>query len=156
MKRILFVCHGNICRSTMAEFVMKHLVKQSGLEDCFFIDSKATSTEELGNPPHHGTVRKLRQVGIPVPEHRASQIRKSDYDSFDYIVGMDHWNMRNIMKIMGEDPDGKMFMLLDFTKRPGEIADPWYKGNFDETYNDVLEGCEGMLEKLKAELNGEK
>ncbi len=151
MTRILFICHGNICRSTMAEFVMKHLVKEAGMEDDFFIDSKATSTEEIGNPPHHGTVRKLNQVGIPVLRHRASQIRKGDYDSFDMIVGMDDWNITNIMRITGGDPEGKVFRLLDFTERGGEIADPWYTGNFDETFTDVMEGCTALLEKIKTE-----
>lgn len=148
MTRILFICHGNICRSTMAEFVMKDLVKKAGLEEQVYVESKATSTEEIGNPPHPGTVRKLRQVGVPVLEHRACQMRKSDYQNFDYIIGMDRWNYRNILAITGGDPDQKVSLLLDFTLRPGDIADPWYTHNFDETYDDVLEGCQALLEKI--------
>ncbi|MBQ0039460.1 MAG: low molecular weight phosphotyrosine protein phosphatase [Treponema sp.] len=148
MNRILFICHGNICRSTMAEFVMKDLVAKSGRQAEFFIDSKATSTEEIGNPPHPGTVSKMRQVGIPMNPHRASQMKKSDYDDFDLIIGMDSWNIRNILKITGGDSEGKVHMLLDYTSHPRDIADPWYTHNFDETYNDVLEGCEALLETL--------
>lgn len=148
MTRILFICHGNICRSTMAEFVMKDLVRKSGRENDFFIDSKATSTEEIGNPPHPGTVRKMHQVGIPMNPHRASQMKKSDYEDFDLILGMDSWNIRNIFKITGGDSEGKVHMLLDYTNHPRDIADPWYTHNFDETYNDVLEGCEALLNAL--------
>ena len=148
MTRILFICHGNICRSTMAEFVLKDLVRKSGRENDFFIDSKATSTEEIGNPPHPGTVRKMHQVGIPMNPHRASQMKKSDYEDFDLILGMDSWNIRNIFKITGGDSEGKVHMLLDYTNHPRDIADPWYTHNFDETYNDVLEGCEALLNAL--------
>lgn len=148
MTRILFICHGNICRSTMAEFVMKDLVRKSGRENDFFIDSKATSTEEIGNPPHPGTVRKMHQVGIPMNPHRASQMKKSDYEDFDLILGMDSWNIRNILKITGGDSEVKVHMLLDYTNHPRDIADPWYTHNFDETYNDVLEGCETLLNAL--------
>lgn len=109
----------------------------------------ATSTEEIGNGPHHGTVAKLRQVGVPVLEHYAKQVRKSDYRNFDHIIGMDQWNYRNMMRIFGKDPEQKVSLLLDFTDRPGEIADPWYTGNFDETYRDVLDGCEGFLAYLR-------
>ena len=114
----------------------------------FVIDSAATSTEEIGNGPHHGTVAKLRQVGVPVLEHYAKQVRKSDYRNFDHIIGMDQWNYRNMMRIFGKDPEQKVSLLLDFTDRPGEIADPWYTGNFDETYEDLIEGCEAFLEEL--------
>lgn len=107
MIRVLFICHGNICRSTMAQFVFQDMVNKRGLSDQFTIDSKATSTEELGNPPHRGTVRKLAQVGVPVLPHRASQLSRSDYDKFDYIIGMDTWNMKNINRILGGDPEGK-------------------------------------------------
>ena len=148
MTRILFICHGNICRSTMAEFVLKDLVRKAGRENDFFIDSKATSTEEIGNPPHPGTVRKMHQVGIPMKPHRASQMKKSDYEDFDLILGMDSWNIRNILKITGGDSEGKVHMLLDYTNHPRDIADPWYTHNFDETYNDVLEGCEALLNAL--------
>ena len=148
--KVLFICHGNICRSTMAQFVFQHMVNNQGLKDKFYIDSAATSREEIGNPPHYGTVNKLRQEGIPVLKHRAIQMTKQDYKEYDYIIGMDAWNIRNIMRIIGSDPEKKVTMLLDFTDRPGtEIADPWYTGNFDATYDDVLEGCTGLLEHLK-------
>ena len=150
MIKVLFVCHGNICRSTMAESVFTHKVKTLGLSDQFLIDSFATSTEEIGNPPHRGTVNKLREVGIPLVPHKAKQITWADYEKSDYIIGMDAWNIRNIMRIIGSDPEKKVSMLLDYTDRPGtEIADPWYTGNFDATYDDVLEGCTGLLEHLK-------
>ena len=150
MIRVLFVCHGNICRSTMTQFVFQHMVNDQGLKDKFYIDSAATSREEIGNPPHYGTVDKLRQEGIPVLKHRAIQMTKQDYKEYDYIIGMDAWNIRNIMRIIGSDPEKKVSMLLDFSNRPGtEIADPWYTGNFDATYDDVLEGCTGLLEHLK-------
>lgn len=148
MTRILFVCHGNICRSTMAEYVMKYLVKKAGREDEFSIDSAATSTEEIGNGVHYGTRRKLAQVGIPCGDHRARQVTWKDYESFDYIIGMDNANLRNLHRMLNNDPDGKISMMLDYTNRPGEVADPWYTGNFDDTYRDVLEGCQGLLEKL--------
>ena len=149
MKRIMFVCHGNICRSTMAEFVFKHLARQQGLEAAFFVDSAATSTEELGNPVHPGTRRKLAQVGIPCGDHRARQLRQDEYDKFDLLIGMDDANLRNMRRILGSDPEGKIHALLDYAGRPGEsIADPWYTGNFDETYEDVLAGCQGLLKHL--------
>ena len=148
--KVLFICHGNICRSTMAQFVFQHMVNNQGLKDKFYIDSAATSREEIGNPPHYGTVNKLRQEGIPVLKHRAIQMTKQDYKEYDYIIGMDAWNIRNIIRIIGSDPEKKVSMLLDYTDRPGtEIADPWYTGNFDATYGDVLEGCTGLLEHLK-------
>ena len=147
MIRVLFICHGNICRSTMAEYVMKDLVNRSGLSDSFYIDSAATSREEIGNPDHHGARRKLKEVGILCGDHRARQMRASEYEEFDYIIGMDSWNIRNINRILGNgDPDAKVSKLLDFTQRKGEdIADPWYTGNFDVTYRDVKEGCEALL-----------
>lgn len=148
MIKILFVCHGNICRSTMAEYVMKHLVKEAGLEGEFYIDSAATSTEEIGNGVHHGTRRKLAQVGIPCGDHRARQVTWRDYQEFDHIIGMDNANIRNLRRMLKGDPDGKISMMLDYTHRPGEVADPWYTGDFDETYRDVLDGCEGLLREL--------
>jgi len=153
MIRVLFVCHGNICRSTLAESVFTHKVKQLGLADNFFIDSMATSTEELGNPPHRGTVRKLQQVGIPLVPHRAKQISWSDYDNFDYIIGMDDWNMRNLNRMLKGDPDGKTHKFLSFADSSRDISDPWYTGNFDETFDDVVEGCDGFLDHLRN--NGE-
>ena len=131
----------------MAEYVMKDLVSRAGLSSSFYIDSAATSREEIGNPVHHGTRRKLKEVGIPCGDHRARQMRASEYDEFDYIIGMDSWNIRNINRILGNnDPDAKVSKLLDFTQRKGaDIADPWYTGNFDVTYADVKEGCEALL-----------
>lgn len=149
MVRIVFVCHGNICRSTMSQFVFQDMVNKAGLAERFLIDSRATSTEELGNPPHTGTVRKLRAVGIPVLPHRASQITWGDYDAFDYIIGMDSWNIRNLDRMLRGDPDGKVYKLLSFAGSDRDIADPWYTGNFDETYDDVTEGCRGLLKYLK-------
>ena len=133
----------------MAQYVFQYMVDQSGLTDSFYIDSAATSREEICNPPHYGTQRKLKEVGIPCGDHRARQMRREEYDQFDYIIGMDSWNIRNINRIIGNgDPEGKVNMLLDFTERRGqEIADPWYTGNFDETYRDVKEGCEALFEE---------
>lgn len=149
MIKVLFVCHGNICRSTMAEMVLKHLVRERNIADCFYIDSAAISREEIGNGVHYGTRRKLAEVGIPCEDHRARQVTKKDYEKFDYLIVMDLNNVRNLNRIIGSDPDGKVYKLLDFTERPGaSIADPWYTGNFDETYRDVLEGCEGFLKKV--------
>lgn len=150
MIKILFICHGNICRSTMAQFVMQHLVRKSGQESNFLIDSKATSTEELGNGPHYGTVRKMQEMNIPMVPHRAEQMRRKDYQNYDYIIGMDQWNYRNIMRIIGKDPEDKVSLLLDWTEHPRDIADPWYTGNFDQTYDDVLEGCEALLQELQS------
>ncbi len=149
MKKILFVCHGNICRSTMAEYVMKDLVRKAGLEDEFYIDSAATSTEEIGNGVHHGTRRKLARMGVPCGDHRARQMTRADYDRFDLLIGMDNPNIRNMTRIAGGDPQGKIRMMLDFTNRPGEVADPWYTGNFDATWDDVFEGCTNLLEQLR-------
>ena len=149
MTKILFICHGNICRSTMAEMVFKHLVKQAGLSSDFYIDSAATSREEIGSGVHYGTRRKLAEVGIPCSDHRATQITKADYDKYDYLIVMDNNNIRNLMRTIGSDPEQKVSMLLDYAGRPGQsIADPWYTGNFDITYDDVLAGCEGLLEYL--------
>ncbi len=150
--KILFVCLGNICRSTMAESVMSHLITTHHLSHAITVASAATSREEIGNPPHHGTVCKLQQVGIPVVPHRAVQMTKRDYDQYDYLVGMDDWNIRNMNRITGGDPENKICKLLSFAGSDRDIADPWYTGNFDETYEDVLEGCEALLQQLKAEL----
>lgn len=148
MKRILFICHGNICRSTMAQFVMQDLVNKAGRASEFSIDSAATSTEELGNGPHYGTVAKCRQMGVPVLKHRARQIKAADYDRWDYIVYMDGENARGLRRILHGDPQDKVSRLLDWTDRPCDVADPWYTGDFDATYNDVLAGCTALLEKL--------
>lgn len=149
MIKVAFVCHGNICRSTMAQSVFAYKVKECGLEHQFVIDSFATSTEEIGNPPHRGTVKKLQEVGIPVVPHRAKQISWDDYGKFDYIIGMDEWNIKNLNRMLKADPDGKVFKFLTFADSDRDIADPWYTGNFDATYNDVLEACEGFLNHLK-------
>ena len=146
MKRILFVCHGNICRSPMAEFVMKDLVRKAGREQDFYIESAATSTEELGNPVYPPARRKLAEHGITCQGHAARQLRRADYDRFDLLIGMDTWNIRNMQRMCGGDPDHKIHMLMDFTSRPGDVADPWYTGNFDATWRDVLEGCEALME----------
>ena len=149
MIKVLFICHGNICRSTMAQFVFQDMVNKRGLADQFLIDSKATSTEEIGNPPHRGTVRKMNELGIPMAPHRASQMSRRDYDNYDYFIGMDTWNIRNMNRILGGDPEGKVYKLLAFNSDGRDIADPWYMGNFDVTYDDILEGCEGFLQYLQ-------
>ena len=146
--RVLFVCHGNICRSTMAESVFTHMVKQRHIESQFEIGSAATSREEIGNAPHYGTVDKLRRVGIPVVPHRAVQMTAADYERYDYLIGMDSANIRNMQRIAGGDPEGKIFRLLSFAGKERDIADPWYTGNFDETYQDIVEGLEGLLQYL--------
>ena len=145
MVKILFVCHGNICRSPMAEYVMKDKVQKRGLSDCFLIDSAATSTEEIGNGVHRGTRRKLKEMNIPCGDHRARQMRRADYEAYDYLIGMDTWNIRNMQRITGKEEGEKIRRLLDFAEAPRDIADPWYTGNFDETYEDVDEGCEALL-----------
>ena len=148
--KVLFICHGNICRSTMAEYVMKYYVKEAGLEAQFYIDSAATSREEIGNPVHYGTRKKLREVGIPCGDHRARQMQRKEYEEYDYLIGMDGANIRNMNRILGGDPEHKVYKLLDFTQRRGQdIADPWYTGNFEDTYRDVTEGCRGFLTYLE-------
>lgn len=148
MIKVMFVCLGNICRSPMAEFVLKDLVRKKGLESEFYIESSATSYEEVGNDVHYGTVRKLNSVGIPVEHREAKRLSKSDYDKFDYILGMEESNIRNILRIVGQDNENKVYRLLDFSDNPRDIADPWYTGNFDKTYEDILEGCKAFLEKV--------
>ena len=149
MIKVMFVCHGNICRSPMAEFVFKHMVRETGLEKEFIINSSATSCEELGNPVHRGTKKKLHEMGIPCGDHRAVRLTKEDYDFYDYIVAMDSNNIRNIERITGRAIKNKVYLLLDFTDRKGQsIADPWYTGNFDVTYEDINEGCQGLLNKI--------
>ena len=148
MTKILFVCHGNICRSPMAEFVMKELVKRAGLEGQFQIASAATSTEEIGNPVYPPARRKLAEHGIGCTGKTARQMTRADYQEYDLLIGMDHANLRNMTRICGGDPEGKLRLLLDYTDRPGEVADPWYTGNFDQTWQDVTAGCRGLLESL--------
>lgn len=149
MIKILFVCHGNICRSPMAEFIMKYLVEERGLSTEFHIASAATSTEEIGSRVHHGTAAILDRLGIDYSEKRARQMTKKDYQDYDMLIGMDEWNMRNMNRIAGGDPEGKLHLLLDFTDRPGDVADPWYTRNFEVTYRDVMDGCEGLLAYLE-------
>ena len=149
MIKVLFICHGNICRSTLSESVFTHKVNTLGLKNMFVIDSAATSREEIGNPPHRGTVNKLRELGIPLVPHRARQVTLDDYDKFDYIIGMDTANIRNLNRMLKHDPEGKVCKLLSFAGSGRDIADPWYTGNFDETYRDVEEGLEGFLNYLR-------
>ena len=148
MIRIMFVCHGNICRSTMAEFVMKDMIKKEGISDKVYVASAATSREEIGNPVHYGTRNKLRELGISTEGKYAVQLTKADYKEYDYIFGMDRFNINNILRITDGDPEGKVSKLLDLTNGR-DIADPWYTGNFDETYDDVLEGCTALLKKIR-------
>lgn len=161
MIKVLFICHGNICRSTMAESVFTDMVKKQNLDHLFYINSAATSREEIGNGPHYGTVSQLRRVGIPVVPHRAVQMTGTDYDEYDYLIGMDTANIRNMNRIAGGDPEGKIYKLLSFagyekTGRLGEgrdVADPWYTGDFDVTYRDVAAGCAGLLEYCIKNIN---
>lgn len=148
MIKILFVCHGNICRSPMAEFVMKKLVSDAGLSSRIYIESAATSTEELGSGVYPPARKKLASVGISCDGKTARQMRKDDYDKFDYLIGMDSANIRNMTRIAGGDPDGKIYKLMTFTGSDKDVADPWYTRNFDITYEDVLEGCTALLEQL--------
>ncbi|MCI7181674.1 MAG: low molecular weight protein-tyrosine-phosphatase [Schaedlerella sp.] len=148
MIKVLFICHGNICRSPMAEFVLKDMVKTGGISDRFYIASAATSTEEIGNPVHYGTVNKLREVGISTAGKCAVQLRKADYDKYDYLIGMDRYNIRNIERMTGHR-SGKIFKLLEFTGSDEDVADPWYTHDFDRTYEDIVKGCEGFLDYLK-------
>ena len=153
MVKILFVCHGNICRSPMAEFVMKDLVQKAHLEEAFHIESAATSTEEIwggiGNPVYPPARDKLREHGISCGGKRARQTKRSDYQKFDYIIGMDTYNIRNMMRIYGSDPEGKISMLLDYTDHPRSVSDPWYTDDFDTTWDDVLEGCTCLLDHIR-------
>lgn len=149
--KILFVCHGNICRSTMAQFVFQDMVNKKGLTQHFHINSAATSREEIGSGPHYGTIQKMREEEVPILPHRAVQMTRRDYQEYDYLIGMDQWNIRNMLRIAGSDPEGKIRKLLDFGEHPRDIADPWYTGNFDQTYEDVVEGCEALMRFLERE-----
>ena len=155
MTKLLFICHGNICRSPMAEYVMKDLVKKAGLEKEFQIDSAATSGEELGNPVYPPARRTLAEHGVPCGDHRARRLTKRDYDAYDLLVGMDRANLRNMSRMLGGDPEGKLHLLLEYAGRPDqEVADPWYTGDFEATWRDVLAGCQGLLSALTAEDGG--
>ena len=158
MIKILFVFHGNICRSPMCQSIFTHMVKEQNLTNHFKIDSAATSREEIGNPPHYGTAGKLRQVGIPLIPHRAEQMTKADYDAYDYLIGMDGANIRNMTRIAGgSDVEGKIYKMLAFAdyekthklSEARDVADPWYTGDFDQTFEDVLVGCKGLLAYIK-------
>ena len=152
MIKILFICHGNICRSPMAEFVMKKMVDEADLTENFHIESAATTTEEIwggvGNPVYPPARRKLAEYGISCEGKRARLMRRSDYDAFDYIIGMDDENLYDMKRIAGGDPEGKISLLLDYTSHPRDVADPWYTGNFDATWNDIDEGCRALLAYL--------
>lgn len=153
-KRIMFVCHGNICRSTMAEFVMKDLVKRAGREADFIIASSATSTEEIGNDTHSGTKRVLAAHGVAIAPRAAVQLRASDYDAYDLFVGMDAANIRTMRRMLKGDPESKVHKLLEFAEgssadAAADVADPWYTGDFETTYDDVLRGCEALLAWLR-------
>ena len=148
MTKILFVCHGNICRSPMAEFVMKDLVEKAGRSCDFYIESAAVSAEELGNPVYPPARLELAAHGISCAGKTARQMTQADYDRFDWLVCMDQSNLRRMERICGGDPDGKMSRLLDYTTRPGDVADPWYTGDFSATWRDVMDGCTALLEKI--------
>lgn len=147
MIKVLFICHGNICRSTMAEYIFKDMLKKRNMEGEYYVDSAATSREEIGNPIYPPAARKLVEKGIPYGDHRAVQVTKADYDNYDHLIIMDENNRRNLMRIIGEDKEGKVKTLLSFAGDPSPIADPWYTGDFETTYQDVVRGLEAFLEK---------
>lgn len=147
MTRILFICHGNICRSTMAEFVLKDMMEKAGRDDVY-VESAATSREEIGNDTYPPVKKLLREKGIPFTARGARQMRKDEYDSFDYIIGMDDANVRNIIRICGGDPDGKVYKLLDFAGIDRSIADPWYTRDFEATYDDVVLGLNEFVKRI--------
>ena len=148
MVRVLFVCWGNICRSPMAEFIMKDIVAKRGIADDFVIESAAHSSEEIGNPVYPPAKRELALHGISCAGKTARQLRRDDYDKWDYIIGMERLNLGYMSRILGSDPEGKVSLLLDFTDTPGDIADPWYTGDFSGVYKQIEKGCEGLLLKL--------
>ena len=148
MKKLLFVCHGNICRSPMAEFVMKDLVKKAGMESQFCIESAATSREEIGNPVYPPARQKLKEHGISCEGHAARQLTNQNYEEYDLLIGMDQANLRSMYRICGGDFADKMSLLMEHTDHPGDVADPWYTGDFEATWQDVLAGCRGLLDEL--------
>ena len=156
MIKILFVCHGNICRSPMAEFIMKDLVKKAGLEANFHIESAATSSEEIGNPVYPPARRKLAEHSIGCSGKTARRLTKDDYMQYDFLIGMDHANIRNIRRICGSDAGNKIHMLMEYSCHPGEVDDPWYTGDFEQTWLDVLEGCHGLLDFCQKKIDAEK
>ena len=149
MINILFICHGNICRSTMAEFYMKHIVNKAGLSDSIYVESAATSREGIGNDTHYGTKRKLDEIGIPYTRRKARQVTVDDYHNFDYLVIMDENNARNLKRIIGADVDSKVYKAMSFGGENRDVKAPWYTGNFDETYDDVSHSCDALLELIK-------
>ncbi|MCR5652040.1 MAG: low molecular weight phosphotyrosine protein phosphatase [Lachnospiraceae bacterium] len=149
MIKVLFICHGNICRSPMGMFILRKMVKEEGLEEFFQIDSAATSTEELGNPVYPPAYRKLAEMGIDARGHRAHQMTRREYKEYDHIIAMDNWNLRNIEYITGPDTEKKISLCLDHTDEPGEIDDPWYTRDFDTAYDQIYKGCRGFLNELK-------
>lgn len=149
--RLLFVCHGNICRSPMAEFVMKALAAKAGLAERLEIASAATSTEEIGNPVYPPAQRKLAEHGIGCAGKTARQMTRRDYEAYDYLIAMDRNNLRNMQRFVGSDPAGKVSLLMDHTARPGDVADPWYTGDFSTTWRDVAEGCRGLLKAITSQ-----
>ncbi len=148
MIKVMFICYGNICRSPMAEFLLRDMVEKRGLGDKFYIASAATSAEEIGNGVHWGTRQKLAERGISPDGKRAVQLKRSDADKYDYFIGMDLQNIRAITRILGSGYENKIFRLLDFSDKPRDIADPWYTHNFDVTYDDIIEGCEAFLKRV--------
>ena len=151
MIKVLFICWGNICRSPMAEFILKDMVRRRGIEDQFLIESAATSMEEIGNPVYPPARRKLAEHGIRCDGHHAHKMERTDYQKFDYLIGMEELNIRYILRITGGDPEGKIFKMLDFTDHPGEIDDPWYTGDFTTVFRQIYEGCEAFLAALSRE-----
>lgn len=155
----MFVCHGNICRSPMAEFIFKDLAEKQGIADRFVVSSSATSTEKIwngvGNPVYPPAKAELQKHGLLCGGKRAVQLKKNDYDKYDLFIGMDSANIRNILRIFGSDPDGKVRKLMDYTDRGGDVADPWYSDRFDVAYQDILESCTALLETVKTNLHGD-
>lgn len=157
MTKIVFVCHGNICRSPMAEFIFKELVRKRGLDGEFFVESRATSTEEIwngvGNPIYPPAADELKRNGIPFEKRRATQLKKDDLTAYDLFIGMDNNNIRNMHRILGKEAEDRIYRLMDFTPRKGEVTDPWYSDRFDIAYRDIYDGCLGLLDKLTTKIS---